>query len=65
MGRWRRRRTADAPGAQAKARSRAGQGACSWGQGPAGEGLLEALRVSEPLSPVSIKRGGGKNRGED
>ena len=35
------------------------------GQGPAGEGLLEALRVSEPPSPVSIKRGGGKNRGED
>lgn len=35
------------------------------GQGPAGEGPLEALRVSEPQSPVSVKRGGGINRGED
>lgn len=35
------------------------------GQGSAGEGWLETLRVSEPQSPVSTKWGGGINRGED
>lgn len=35
------------------------------GRGAAGEGQLETLRVSEPQSPVSIKWGGGINRGED
>lgn len=35
------------------------------GQDSAGEGWLEALGVSEPQSPVSVKWGGGINREED
>lgn len=61
MGRW---RTTDVPGARANAAEQRGPG-CS----QLGDWVLQVrgLRpwVSEPQSPVSIKRGGGINRGED
>lgn len=65
MGRCSGRRTADAPGARAKPGEPAVRVLAAGGRGSAGEGRLEALRVSESHSPASIKWGGGINRGED
>lgn len=64
MGRWSGRRTADAPGARAKAGEQAARVPAAGGRGAAGEGRLEALRVSETQSPVSVRWGGGINREE-
>lgn len=65
MGRCSGRRTTDAPGARAKAGEPAVRALAAGGRGSAGEGRLETLGVSEPQSLVSIKWGGGINRGKD